>query len=570
MVIYLSVLTKRSVIMLLLVIILLSLAVRYPLVEHERQQTDSYFIHLLSESIIQNNYAKWTFSGLSYFGYYPFSYPSGVPFLLSETSMTTGLSLESSILLFNMVLGLLFCLVMFMLARIFISEPRYVILAVLLAVLGSRFVDTTYWNASARGLAIVLITLLLAVLLQTRPRSNQKLYVVAVVLMPGCFVSHHMAVLLAPFATAYILTVVQSQYLLPRIRKRKREFVTAFNVFMLVGLVSVSFLYFDFFGNLLLVNLQKTSLFDIEPAFLSVFLNTASAYTNQIGFVLPVAVLGIPIIVKTGTLNLKTIFPLIVLLIFVPLLGNHFYVSMLLAPFVAVIGALVIRALYRGRVRKSLVTVGVMLLISSSIVMPLWSTSRWNSIEYLSGDTVEVQLDLFNDAKYLRYLDGGGCAVSNVESVTLLVAADSGHDFLGSDVMLALNGDIASQDIERNVTWSESSFPVNLYKWFQYDGSPYMGQYVRILMVYGFSTLSDEQGNADVRQYFQSHSSIVVLVDNRWDNEFVDTYSIRTSRFLSELYACEYAIESNPPVPISSYVFYSSGESSMMLVGLFE
>jgi len=569
-VICLPVLRKRSVIILLLAIILLSLVVRYPLVEHERQQTDSYFIHLLSESIVQNGYAKWTFSWLSYLGYYPFSYPSGVPFLLSEVSTTTGLNLELSILLINMVLGLLFCLAMFMLARVFVSAPQYVILAVLLAVLASRFVDTTYWNASARGLAIVLITLLLAVLLQIRPNSNQKMYIVAVAILPGCFVSHHMAVLLIPFAAAYVLAVIQSQYLFPRLKRHKKESAVVFNIAILVGLASIAFLYFDFFGDLLLVNLQTTSLFDVQPPSLSVFLNTASAYTNQIGFVLPFAVLGLPVVIKTRTLNLKTVFPIMVLLMFVPLLGNHFYVSMLLTPFVAVVGALVVSALYRGRIRKFLVTVGVVLLISSSIIMPMWSTSRWNSVEYLSGDTVEVQPGVYNDATYLRYLDGTGCAVSNVGSASLLLAADSGVMFLGSDLMLALNDDVTPQDIVRNVTWSEARFPVNLYKWFQYDGSPYLGQYVRILMVYGYSALSEEEGTLGMREYFQSHSSIVVIVDNRWDLEFVDTYSIRPSQFLKELYACEYTVGLDPPVPLSSYLVYSSGQSSMILVELLE
>ena len=163
---------KTPVLLILVALVLITIIMRYPLVEHEREQTDSYFIHALSESIVDNSYAKWTFNPLSYFGYYPISYPSGVPFLLSETSMLTGMSIESSILLTNMILATLFCLVIFALARHFIRRPEFVLVAVFCAILAARFVDTTYWNASARGFEVVLVTLLIMVLFQSSKPST--------------------------------------------------------------------------------------------------------------------------------------------------------------------------------------------------------------------------------------------------------------------------------------------------------------------------------------------------------------------------------------------------------------
>jgi hypothetical protein len=92
-------LSKKVVLLFLAVLILLSIAVRYPLVEHERFQTDSYTIHYFAKSIVDNGYARWTFHALSYLGYYPISYPSGSAFFLAEFSSVTGMELESSILL---------------------------------------------------------------------------------------------------------------------------------------------------------------------------------------------------------------------------------------------------------------------------------------------------------------------------------------------------------------------------------------------------------------------------------------------------------------------------------------
>jgi type IV secretory pathway VirB3-like protein len=147
----LAVVSKRTLILLLGALLLLSIVVRYPLVEHERYQTDSYTIHNLSKSILDFGQAKWIFNPLSYFGLYPLSYPTGVPLVLAELSVATGVSVEFAILLSNMMFGLLFCLGVFLLSRQLIGRSDYVLLATFFAVLSARFVDTTYWNGSARG-----------------------------------------------------------------------------------------------------------------------------------------------------------------------------------------------------------------------------------------------------------------------------------------------------------------------------------------------------------------------------------------------------------------------------------
>ena len=113
---------RKTVLLLLFAVILLSLAVRYPLVEHERYETDSYFVHALSNDIVREGQAAWTFSPLSYVGYYPFSYPSGAPFVLAEVSILTGLNVDACILLVDAMIATLFCLVVFCLSREFIHR----------------------------------------------------------------------------------------------------------------------------------------------------------------------------------------------------------------------------------------------------------------------------------------------------------------------------------------------------------------------------------------------------------------------------------------------------------------
>ena len=236
-----AVFSKRAVLLLLLTFVLLSVAFRYPLVEHERHHTDSYFIHMLSGSIVDEGYAKWVFHPLSLFGYYPFSYPSGTPFLVAELAELTGVTVDVAILLSGMMLSILFCLAVFFLARHFFSRSEFVLLVTLLVILGPRFIDTTYWDGSARGYAVVMMTLAVAVLLRVSVNVRLRLYPIAAVFVVGCFMVHHMAVLLVLVAIGYLIASVQVRHLLPILGTQGRLFLGASNVFLALLLFVASF-----------------------------------------------------------------------------------------------------------------------------------------------------------------------------------------------------------------------------------------------------------------------------------------------------------------------------------------
>lgn len=478
--------------------------------------------------------------------------------------------MESSILLANMMFGALFSLAVFVLARAMIDRQGYVLLAVMLATTGARFVDTTYWNASARGPVIVLMILLLAFLLQGRLSSNHRLSFSATILGACCFAYHHMAVLLVVIASAYIIASIEIHYIVPRIsRDSRKSMMVWLNAALFVLLVGFSFLFFDFFGDILRVNLQDTSLFSIDPPVISVILNMAASYTNQIGFILPVAVLGIPMIVKYRTLTKGVLFLLIILIVFTPLLGNQLYISMLIAPFIAVLGVIGLSMMRISNLRRSLTAFGIFLLVVSSVMMPVWSTSRWNSAEYIGGDTVEVELDLYNDGSYLQYSVAGASAVSNTNVVSTRIAATSGVTFLGSGIIRTLSGDVDGDEVERNIEWSDAPFPLNLYKWFQYVNSSDADTYVRTLMIHGFSAIYGDLASVDISRYFEGHSNLVVVVDNNWNREYVGVYTIRPSTFVDELYSCEYDATSDQSSSIDSYMVYSSGRATVFIVDLF-
>lgn len=527
--------SKRTVILLLAALVLLSIALRYPVVEHERDQTDSYFIHLLSQSIVEHGYAKWTFSPLSYLGYYPFSYPSGVPFLMAEVSSLTGLSVESSILCANFMFATLFALAVFGLTRIFIRKPEFIILACLFAVLGPRFVDTTFWNGSARGVFAVLVTLVVFTSFRAGATGQRRLLIISLLLAIGCFLTHHMAVLLVVFALGYVMAVLLGSFLPKKVPHDKRGTVTASALLaiLFIGLLALwHFQYFEFLG---FTDFSlKSRFFDLDPPGLSIVANMALSYTNQIGFVLVLAFLGVPYVFRRSGVRTESLYLLTLPIAFVPLLGSSLYVSMLLTPFVAILGTLWLARLAKSSRFKFAALPVIAIMLVSSIALPIWSTERWNEAQYKSGDTVEVDNQVFNDAIYLGVGYERASFISNDNVMMTEIAAISDSTFLGSWIFMTLTGDIKYEDIKNNVTWSQARFPRNLYIWFAYQPDPNVDVKIFWLMRLGV-VYSSPQNYSQGNEYFSDHQKIVVVVDNLWPLKYVTQYDIYLSPFMLEI-----------------------------------
>ncbi len=301
-------LTKKSVLLILLAVVFLTLAVRYPLVEHERLQADSYFIHYLSTSVVSDGYAKWAFNPLSYLGYYPLSYPSGVPFFLAEISSMSGLSVELSILLSNMAMGILLALAVFCTAREFMPRSEYVLLAVLVASLSPRFVDTTYWVGSARGFMVVLITLSVFVLIRASTTGDRRLVAVGSLIVIGCFTVHHMAVLFLVMGIAYVLSSAVARRLNVADSRSRRTIVVVLT-FLYVAALWFAFSGVDLFSNLIELSYQsEENIFQFEPTLVSTMLNILVSYGHQLGIISLFAVVYLLITLKGLKFDRKDVF----------------------------------------------------------------------------------------------------------------------------------------------------------------------------------------------------------------------------------------------------------------------
>ena len=561
--------SRKTVLLLLLSLTILSIVIRYPLVDHERQQTDSYFIHTLSDSIATNGYARWVFHPLSLFGYYPLSYPSGTPFLIAELSELTGLGIEVSMLVYDMAIASFFCLAVFGLSRLFIKRSEYVMLAVLLAILGSRFVDTTYWDGSARGLFVVMCTLVVftSFLFASTRRPALLLLVFAYAL--GCFFVHHMAVLLVMFALAYLIAAFQIHFVVPKLRNEKRGMIVAYNISLALLVIILSFITYPSFRDFTTQLFGDDPLFAFEPEFIAALLNIAASYTNQIGFVLPVAILGIPSLLGRHRPSMEVLFPVAVLIAAVPIIAHSLYLSMIIAPFAAILGAMWLLKLRADSPRRRRLKIAIIAaLVVSSLILPVWSTQRWNQEAYLSGDTVEVDSQPFNDAAYVTYVWQGLPVISNVNTVTEQLSALSDASFLGPGMFIPLSGDVSAADVQGNITMSSASFPANLYKWFEYENEPLVGVYLRGLMTRGLDYVYGLGQPNEATEYLLSHDTMWVAIASSQSTKFIDAYSVQDAEFSSQLRSSTWypeGLDAGQGVSLDSYLTYESEGIALFL-----
>jgi hypothetical protein len=204
------------------------------------------------------------------------------------------------------------------------------------------------------------------------------------------------------------------------------------------------------------------------------------------------------------------------------------------------------------------------------LALPIWSTQRWNNEEFLSGDRIEVDCQIFSDARYLANTHRDLFAISNVNTVSSRLSAVGGVGFLFGGIQLAINGDVTPEDARNNVTWSSARFPTNLYKWFESNQEPAVDQYVRGLITNGVSYIQGPSRSVSASEYFSTHSKIIVAVDGLWESEYVSVYSIQDADLPSELRSSKTSadISEYTEYQFSSYLYYESTGVAYYLVQL--
>jgi hypothetical protein len=161
--------------------------------------------------------------------------------------------------------------------------------------------------------------------------------------------------------------------------------------------------------------------------------------------------------------------------------------------------------------------------------------------------------------------------VSNTNVVAIELGATSSVNFLGSNILLLINGDINSSDVHNNVKLSSAKFPRNLYIWLEYPHPRDVDFYVLVLMTKGIEILPSANQLGGMGSYLSTHSNLLVVVDNKMSSHFVNMYSDIYAKLPSELQGASWSTIENLSYKshdLESYLTYSSQRISLYAVEL--
>lgn len=197
--------SKRFKVILLGLLVVLNVLLRVPSIPHEKGR-DSFFIHSLANSINTFGVANWWEHWLSVFGYYPYSYASGLPFTLSGISQLTGIDIEKSILLYSFIFGLFSIFVAFSLAGLIFNDFLFKYVMAFFYSISPGVMLFTTWEASARGPFMIFLPLLIFLLLSGH--GTIKKFILSVSCLIFLFSLHHYAIFALILTIGYVLLVV--------------------------------------------------------------------------------------------------------------------------------------------------------------------------------------------------------------------------------------------------------------------------------------------------------------------------------------------------------------------------
>ena len=122
---------------------------------------DTYFISDLSLILLDYGHINWYDSNLSLFGYFPYSYPTGMPVILSSLFLLTGLEINYVVYVFSLFLSLIIPLVMFCFIQNTFTNRRMAFLSMFIVSTVPFIHQLTWFNGHARSLATLFFLLII-------------------------------------------------------------------------------------------------------------------------------------------------------------------------------------------------------------------------------------------------------------------------------------------------------------------------------------------------------------------------------------------------------------------------
>ncbi len=402
-------LTRKMTYALLGALLTFNILLRYPTTGHEGD-VDSFFIHALAGAILAHRNAAWAISPLSYFGWYPLSYPSAGPFILADISGVSGQSVETSILVMTLGLGPLGTLGAFMMARELRAHDGFALSAALLYGLAPRFLSITLWTGSTRNLFTALLPFLIWALLRTYRRGSPSAVGILFTTLVTLAATHRLVVLILVVIASFLAAVLV-QTLLRVLRTRFPELVLRNSVrgltphLALVAVVCSATI--TLFGTNVLQEYSQGEVVSGSdlPTQLA---NLSISIARSAGLALPLMFVGLVVMTRQRAKTIAEPFLAIALLGLVPTLFMRKYTGFYILPFLAAFGGLGIMGILRllqGR-RRTAIAAGVAIVVATATFSVYVLGVEFQRIPFLDDDT-------YNTALFVRMTSPRGTMIAN-------------------------------------------------------------------------------------------------------------------------------------------------------------
>ena len=340
---------KCIIYVLLALLIILNIILRLPITPHEIGW-DSFTIHALGNSISQFGYAKWWLHPASIGGFYPYSYASVVPFLLSGISQCTGIDMEWTIWLFCVLVGIFSAFTAYLMAGAIKDDDLFKFLVAFGFSVSEGVLYFTTWTVSTRGFFIVLLPLFVYLLLKTHTsivRYSILTFILAIVLVA----THHLVYFIIPIVFSYFIVTIYDKL------KSYVRFIKVPNSFVSIGVLAGFMFMFlvPFFTGYFI----RGTRYIVDEVLIT--------YTRYIGFLIIFVIGGLAYLVFKHDKSFEEWFLLFTLLCLTPMLYDLIYTHWVILVFAFLLIGLGLTNVARmyNRKRKIVFTVIVISLVLS-------------------------------------------------------------------------------------------------------------------------------------------------------------------------------------------------------------
>lgn len=415
---------KRTVLCFLASMAFLSLILRYPTTPHETG-VDSFFIHNLTVTIVKDGQAEWILNPLSWFGWYPFSYPSAGPFLIAGFSELSGVSVEPSILLLSLLFGTLGVPMAFAMAREFRDDDLFCLAVAFAYAFAPRYLAFTLWSGSMRSLFMVLLPMFVWIVLRAHREPTVRSFALIFVMFFLLAAIHRLAILMAIVVIAFVAAILLQVFLKTmRIRfpgialtqpYRRASPYLALAAFAASGGAMI-------FGTDVLAQYQAGELFSGTSPQVEL-LNLGVSLGRSVGLALVFAFIGIVVMVRLRNKSLRETFLILAFVGLTPTLFLRVYTGFYILPFIAIFAGLAIVGFVQAkRLRMRVVLVAVFFVASLVLASGI--------LDYEISNTTVMPTTMYSTGMYVERYSGNPRVVANDGLLGIRVAAVSGCAYL--------------------------------------------------------------------------------------------------------------------------------------------